>query len=732
MKRLTAILLLCTATLVCAQAAEGWLDKIRPGHPRLFINEEILPLIKTNATGPIASHYADVKATASRVLDHPDIQFHVYECTLPGLMICYYVDGEQKYKDKALWILKKGSKHLGEMFKKKKAVSWFSFARISLMIGYDWLYHDLSPKERKEIAADIIENVRVINDKKHPKISGENYYGFPGGGFYGVRNLKWYAGLTFHGEGVDDELCVQWMKDGLADFEKVRAFRSQSGGDDGGMSAVVLGYVFGAYPRCEWNLIHTWRSAIGDNIADRYSYLANITNWIAWRTINGTDKQGNPQLYGYGTGDTHHGSNTTGYSNNHLAQIQYFYGASMPEQSQLAAYIRSLNKSQKLGGYHFEELYAFLLDWSKMSGSDVQPYQPDEHWAHARHFEFLGQFFMRSGFGPDDTYCLFNAGHKGAGHGHFDEGNFIIYKKGFLALDTGTRDQTGGRKREADSTKHNTEYYNRTIAHNCLLIKMPGEKMPHHWGNVPRHNDGGQNKAKGSKIRAFSTNEHYTYVNADLTPVYSDKKVSLVNRQFIYIHPNHFVIVDRVKSTKAEYPKTFLLHSQNEPTVTDKTLRAEHRGGVMFCKTLYPLDAQQELIGGPGKTAWVDGKNFPVTQKYIDSARKKFKGKAEGFELLTGNWRLEVTPGSARTDDIFVHVIEVGDKGALTAMHDATLKETDSALQIMLNLDAAASAHIHVAKDKPLDGRIHIKTQSADLAEALATTIQKQDTVSGN
>ena len=225
---------------VGAVEATDFIKKIRPDHPRLFLNKEILPLVRQNARGPITEHYATVKATADRVLKHPDIQFHVYECTLPGLMICYYVDGDEKYKDKALWILKKGSVHIGEMFKQKKPVSWFSFARISLMIGYDWLYHDLSEAERHDIATRIIENVRLLNDPKSPKIHRENYFGFPGGGFYGVRNLKWYAGLTFHKEGVADELCVQWMKEGLADFEAVAKFRGKSGGDDGGMSAVVL------------------------------------------------------------------------------------------------------------------------------------------------------------------------------------------------------------------------------------------------------------------------------------------------------------------------------------------------------------------------------------------------------------------------------------------------------------------------------------------------------------
>ena len=726
--RLLIFVLLCLLCCLCEAVEDAdFISKIRPDHPRLFLNAEILPLVKQNALGPVADHYQQVKATADRVLGHTDIQFHVYECTLPGLMMCFYVTGEQKYKDKALWILRKGSVHIGEMFKQKKAVSWFSFARIALMMGYDWLYQDLSAAERKQIGQRIIENVRLLNDPKSPKINRENYFGFPGGGFYGVRNLKWYAGLTFHKEGIADDLCVQWMKEGLADFAAVAQFRGKSGGDDGGMSAVVLGYVFGAYPRCEWNLIHTYRSAIGENIADRFSYLANITNWIVWRTING----GDGKLFGYGAGDTTHNQNATSYSNNHLAQIQYFYGDSHPRQSQLANYIRQINPKKDLGGFHFEELYAFLLDWEKMGKTRPDAFRPDATWSHARHFEFLGQFFMRSGFGADDTYCLFTAGNKGAGHGHFDELNFVIYKKGFLALDTGTRDQTGGTIGNAACVRHNTEYYNRTVAHNCLLIKMPGETFPHHWGNVPKRNDGGQNKQHGSIVRAFSTNQHYTYVNADASPVYSAQKATLVNRQFLYLPPNHFVIVDHVTSTQSDYAKTWLLHTQDKPELVDGILRTEHRQGVLFCKTLWPQDAHQELVGGPGKTAWVDGEDFPVTKSYRDGARKKHKGD-EPFELLTGNWRLEVSPATAQDADVFVHVIEVGDAGELTAMHAAQLTVKGETFLIDVDLGDRRHAAISVSATDPNMGRIEIRNGKKSVVnEPFTRQVQAQNCVDG-
>jgi len=39
---------------------------------------------------------------------------------------------------------------------------------------------------------------------------------------------------------------------------------------------------------------------------------------------------------------------------------------------------------------------------------------------HARHFETMGQVFMRSGTGADDTYCLFTCGGVLRQHRHYD------------------------------------------------------------------------------------------------------------------------------------------------------------------------------------------------------------------------------------------------------------------------------------------------------------------------
>lgn len=62
----------------------------------------------------------------------------------------------------------------------------------------------------------------------------------------------------------------------------------------------------------------------------------------------------------------------------------------------------------------------------------ISAFNPAERLPKARNFEAMGQFFMRSGSGANDTYATFTvSGTAGMeAHRHYDNNNFVIYKKG--------------------------------------------------------------------------------------------------------------------------------------------------------------------------------------------------------------------------------------------------------------------------------------------------------------
>jgi heparin/heparan-sulfate lyase len=321
---------------------------------------------------------------------------------------------------------------------------------------------------------------------------------------------------------------------------------------------------------------------------------------------------------------------------------------------------------------------------------------------HARHFANMGQVFMRSGTGPDDTYAVFMAGGVLEQHKHFDNNHFAIFRKGFLALDTGSR----------PNGQHTQHYDPRTVAHNAILIHMPGERMPvyvdkgagggQRWGapapeetELPIPNDGGQCELLGSRVVAFETCNDYSYVAGDATKAYSPEKCRLALRQFVFIHPDWFVVFDRVESTRPEYPKTFLLHTATEPIIEDRIWSASHELGKLFARTILPVRAEITKIGGPGKQFWVDGHNFAMP-----------KGDPPDTTRLLGQWRVEVNSVDRTTLTCFLHLLQATDINANRMADSEPVKRGertgvrfshgDLTCEVLFDTEGKAGGHITI------------------------------------
>jgi heparin/heparan-sulfate lyase len=87
------------------------------------------------------------------------------------------------------------------------------------------------------------------------------------------------------------------------------------------------------------------------------------------------------------------------------------------------------------------------------------------------------------------------------------------------------------------------------------------------------------------------------------------------------------------------------------------------QGGKSICRTLFPKDARLEKIGGPGKQFWSDGRNWAIPELTPEDYGYAQRGNIPPNDHpLVGQWRVEVTPGTERTDDVFMHIIQVGDE----------------------------------------------------------------------
>ena len=648
-------------------------DSVRRDHPRLFFNRETWPAIKARALAEGTPENRNLRELIAEVKGYPENPvcsntgpvFTPPSQPIPETVeygqqaacaaLAWRFTGETNFLEKAKTMLRVSIAAYQEAYRNRRAVHWYSTKRILAICAYDWICEALTPDERRAIIVPLVEHVEAIQPRPgRPPITrrcGGDYQT----GFYGIYSLLWYSGLAALGDGFCDELARRHLDEGYGLCLKMIDYRNAIAGDDGGLSSGVPDYSMGAYPWAHFNFMHTFWSATGENIALRYPSMALFSNWIWWNWIPAANPSA-PQCFGFG--DDQHEQNLLAVSRlyEHMTQYVFFFREADEKAARLAATLRELAPNRTLGKQW--PMYRFILP----SESPVKPYSVDELSASpvkARQFERLGQIVLRSGWKPDSTYCLFTIGADARtyGHKHWDEGNFVIYRNGYLALDSGSRGW------ETDTNLR--YYYAQTVAHNCVLVHKPGEKMPEHWGlssSEPeaKVNHGGQYPGSG-RLVAFRTTPEYTYVAADLRKVYGEKCRETV-RQFVHLQPNVFVVYDRVGASDPSYRKEWLLHFQNEPKVDGRDVVADCDRGRLFCRTLLPADASLRTVGGPGREFWASGKNWELDPKFLKAAN--YNANKCGKGPYFGNWRLEVVPSAPAADDRFLHVLVASDQVA--------------------------------------------------------------------
>lgn len=282
-------------------------------------------------------------------------------------------------------------------------------------------------------------------------------------------------------------------------------------------------------------------------------------------------------------------------------------------------------------------------------------------------------------------------------HQHMDGGAFQIYYKGPLAIDAGAYHGTSGGYNSA----HNKNFFKRTVAHNSLLVFDPNEKFASwNYGGTDKtefaDNDGGQRMPgdRWETCRSFAdllSDEYttgqvlahgiggdymapeYSYLSGDITKAYSDK-VKEVKRSFVFLNlksekvPAAMVVFDKVVSKNAEFKKHWLLHSIEEPQVSENGIIIKRTkdgdSGMLSNTVLLPAkeNLDMQVIGGKGKEFWVNGTNY---------ANAPQAGRPDPRNER-GEWRVEVSPSAPANEDYFLNVIQVADNNC-NELHKASL-----------------------------------------------------------
>jgi hypothetical protein len=608
-----------------------------------------------------------------------------------GLALSWQLTGQKDFAERALGEMK--AKHITATGKPSRA--WIDYTKWAL--AFDWLneYPGFEEKHKDRIANELMDGAAAMLATADFADAGQLSYHN-----YATRYLALAAFTSAAVDGYPGcgARCDTWrmqISRGLENILETTNFVDPQGSYHESLD----------YMRITWAaltlLAEMQRTATGVDPAQTFSVFQNIGNTYLYKLLpDGTpSREGDNEYPILDLQDTA----VIGYAVNRF-------------KDPYCAWL--LRKSGFFADKWVIPALQFLWD-----DPGVTPRDPalatESELPHQRYFPGVGHLVMRTGWKPDSTWIEFDCGPYLAKHQHLDQNQFTIFHNGYLAIDSGA-DYT-----ETESP-HYLNYYRRTVAHNSVLVYDPAEKFFWSDNVMHAANDGGQRMDSSrywNSIRNPSDWERtrdlwdlgtmrvvdyfpgeYHYALGDATKAYSRSKLRCFTRELVYIPGGNVLFVfDRVVSTNAGFRKVWLLHGVNPPSVdqdrqrqagaTDfpnaNTFLFSDGAGEVLVHSLLPRQRLVTRRGGQGHEfycpgdenggGWGRGENWPLepaeggplpSDPKLLHMWKAFWGQdlarlepSNRKNVVPGSWRVEVSPSQPAEEDLFLHVLEIGNTG---------------------------------------------------------------------
>ena len=143
---------------------------------------------------------------------------------------------------------------------------------------------------------------------------------------------------------------------------------------------------------------------------------------------------------------------------------------------------------------------------------------------------------------------------------------------------------------------------------------------------------------------AFEDRGDYLYLAGDCSRSYTAGKLESFTRQIVYIRPGTFVIFDRVKSTRSQFRKTWILQAMKPPTGKAPNLVVTNGKGRLFVQTLLPQSPEVKINSGDQLYSY-GGESYPPERVFGPLPE----------------CRVEVSPPEPAAVDYFLHVLTATD-----------------------------------------------------------------------
>ena len=556
------------------------------------------------------------------------------------------------------------------------ASTYKSYDVQALAAAYDWLFDEYSLIEKQSCVQKMISRGKQLASLgymfKYPNAA-------PTKSQLGVL----MTGIAFYNDGIDNQMAIDIINYyGEFTAEIWVPLLTIMSGTTGGTNQAKNYFGDGAATRSSH--LEMWKSSTGRDLHIGNSYNKYYSYWdiYAMRPDNSGTKLNSTEVNVSGL---RYSANYPLLASIYKDPLTSFFAAAIPGSS--------LNR------------------WKYIIWYDPSiPSQSYESLPLTRLFDGTGDVIMRTGwnFGSynvpsNDTFARFKSGDYYRSNEDRNQNDFVIFHKGSLASEN---------PKGRSAINHNTiiiddeDQRGTTSVYSALSGDTP-KAIRSKWGeNTPSD--------VADLIKIESTSQ-YDYMLGNATNAYNPAKLSHFTREFVFLRPNYFVVFDRVNTTSSTYSKKYLLHSINVPRIGGITppdgtstyssdLIQIDRGGTssngkpgmngrLFSKTLLPVNNKITVVGS-GQTPDLTNKKEPA------------------------RWRMEVEPSTPKGNDLFLHVMQVGDSDTLKSMTPTSRIDANTMKGAFIN--DPTTPEIVMFSSHPQGADVTSVTYQANYASSLA------------
>jgi len=248
-----------------------------------------------------------------------------------------------------------------------------------------------------------------------------------------------------------------------------------------------------------------------------------------------------------------------------------------------------------------------------------------------------GHFIARSGWRDDSTIVAFRCTDHYGDHNHHDQGSFLIYRQGLLAVDPPVYRKVRGPQEP-------------TSVHNTLLLGDTGQRdcRGQNFSTVAAFeaNRTGGAKLETGDILFYADRDAWTAVAGQFAQAYDSSLIESCVRQFLFVRPGTILIVDHLKASCGKDLPTvdWLLQVPNHPELTGNAVVASNGPSRL---TLSP--ANLDMRAYPPLIEATEVSSYTVSIKYNPTDKM-----GENKQLL------------------LVHHLEAGPRGKVAPMREIT------------------------------------------------------------